>query len=107
MRIRGRRLWRIRHELFWSELFARLAGHEHPGSPRFDMHAELARLYFELADAYRHGGEPQRAEAAELKAERHLVNSEPPELPPAVANAASASSTRYQRTEARGKVTPN
>jgi hypothetical protein len=107
MRTRGRPLWRIRHELFWSELFARLAGPERLGSPRFDMHAELARIYFELAEEYRRRGELQRAKEAEQRAENHALNSEPPELPPAVANAASVGDTRYHRTDARGKTTPN
>ncbi len=100
-------MWRIRHELFWSELFSRLAGPERPGSPRFDMHAELSRIYFELADAYRRRGDSQRAIEAERCAEHHALNSVPPELPPAVANVVSVDSARYLRTDARRKPTSN
>src|SRR5687767_246154 len=103
MRRRGRRVWRIRYDLFWSELFARFAGPAKPGSPRFEIHAELARLYFELADAYRREKNPQRAAEFEVLGAYHARESEPPDLPPAVADALAVSNTRYQRTDARAR----
>src|SRR4051794_6972130 len=103
MRDHGRALWRIRHDLFWSRCFARLAGPALPGSPRYDMHAELARLYFELAEAYRLRNNVSRAEEAQRAAQFHERESEPPNLPPAIANVASPADMTYRRTDARTK----
>ncbi len=101
--------WRIRHELFWSETFARLAGPEREDEPRFELHADLARLYFELAEAYRQTQDLLRAEQAQRRAEYHEYRGAPlePRSPRADSAVLPLEADQYQRTQAKGKVSPN
>ncbi len=109
MRTRPRRVWRIRHELFWGEAFAWLAGPERPDAPRFELHADLARLYFELAEAYRHRREWPSADRAQRRAEYHAYLGTPPEpdSPRADSAVLPLEAVEYQRTTAKAKVSPN
>jgi hypothetical protein len=106
-----RPLWRIRHELFWAELFARLAGPERDDEPpRFELHADLARLYFELEDAYARRGDALRAGRAHRRGLFHEYFGTPPDPDPDHPAADGAvlplEAARYQRTHARRKPAP-
>ena len=107
MRIPPRAPWRIRHELFWSELFARLAGPEADDEPRYELHADLARLYFELEEAYRERGDASRADRAKRRAEyqQYLATAPDPgpDSPLADAAAMPREAAFYRRTRARAK----
>lgn len=93
----------IRHELFWCHAFAVLSGPEDDTNPRVEMHEDFARLYEELAEAYRRRRKWRQANRAIAAAEHHLLASEPPELPPAVAAELPLTAARYERTNLRGK----
>jgi hypothetical protein len=103
MLVRPRPRWRIQHALFWSRFFARLAG-PGDGYNRFELHDELARLYFELSASYRQGGDRLRAARVERIAIYHSVLSTPPELPPADSMLLAVGDATYTRTDARGAV---
>jgi hypothetical protein len=109
MRTGTRPIWRIRYELFWSETFARFAGPEGDDEPRFELHADLARLYFELAEAYRQTPDLLRAERAQRRAEYHEYRGTPlePRSPRADSAVLPLEADQYQRTHAQGKVSPN
>lgn len=108
MRTRPRKPWLIRHDLFWGEVFARLAGPERPDAPRTELHADLARLYLELADAYRHRRDWPRADRAQRRADDHAYLGTPPdpELPRADSAVLPLEAGLYQRTNAKAKISP-
>lgn len=85
MRNRRRPIWRIRHELFWVRVFARLAGPGRDPADRYEINDELTRLFFELSAAYRAAGRQSDSVAAEHKAFEYALRGTPPEPPPAAA----------------------
>lgn len=73
---------------------------------RHELHDDLARLYFELAESYRMTGDRLRAALAERMAIYHSDLSVPPDPPRADSMVLAVGDAQYIRTDARGVVQP-
>ena len=90
MSVFHRPLWRIRHQIFWAKLFARLAGPDRGAGDRSELNDELASLHFELAKACREAGLTRESLLAERDAFEYARRGTSPERGPAGALAMPA-----------------
>ena len=83
MSVSHRPLWRIRYQIFWAKLFARLAGPGRGAGDRYELNDELASLHFELAKACKEAGLTRESLLAERDAFEYARRGTPPERGPA------------------------
>jgi hypothetical protein len=87
MKQRIQSLWQPLYDLAWLRLLLWVAGAGKIGEPRPEVHACLAKIYYQLSDSCEVRGRTTLAQHFRVLARKHDLAGPPPELPPAAAMA--------------------